>query len=63
MVSEGKLSYPDKIHISIQTLSIHTRMFSPTDMKSMINSESRMMGDTDTLEGILVSWQHINFFF
>ena len=28
-------------------------MFSPTDMKSMINSESRMMGDTDTLEGIL----------
>ena len=32
MVSEGKLSYPDKIHICIQTLSIHTRMFSPTDM-------------------------------
>ena len=41
MVSEGKLSYPDKIHISIQTLSIHTRMFSLTAMKNMINSESR----------------------
>ena len=53
MVSEGKLSYPDKIHIYIQTLSIHTRIFSPIDMKNVINSESRMVWDTDTLEGIL----------
>ena len=53
MFSEGNLSYPDKIHIYIQILSIHAGVFSSTDMKNMVNSESRMVWDTDTLEGIL----------
>lgn len=38
MVYKGKLSYPDKCHIYIQTLSTDTKMVFPTDMKQQIHN-------------------------